>query len=112
MNGENRYCMVLTTCPNREEGDRIACLLVEGGLAACVQMVDITSCYRWKGKVNRDSEKLLIIKARTLSYGQIEACILQNHSYEVPEVVMVPIEKGSPGYLGWIDQMTLQDVDK
>jgi periplasmic divalent cation tolerance protein len=106
MEDTNRYCMVLTTCPTSEEGDLIAGLLVGQGLAACVQMTSITSCYRWKGEVNRDSELLLIIKARASSYAGIESCILQNHSYEVPEIVMVPIERGSAAYLGWIDEVS------
>jgi periplasmic divalent cation tolerance protein len=97
--------MVLTTCPTQEEADRIAGLLIGQRLAACVQMMGITSCYLWKGEVNRDSELLLIIKARASHYGEIEACILRNHSYEVPEVVMVPIEKGFAAYLGWIDEV-------
>jgi periplasmic divalent cation tolerance protein len=106
MNDPKGYCMVLTTCPSREEGDRIASLLVEGRLAACVQMTAITSCYRRKGEVCRDSEQLLIIKASARNYGRIESCILQNHSYDVPEIVMVPIVKGSAGYLGWIDEVS------
>jgi periplasmic divalent cation tolerance protein len=100
------YCMVLTTCPSQEEGDRIATLLIEGRLAACVQMMDITSCYLWKGTVNRDNEKLLVIKALASNYPGIERCILQNHSYEVPEIVMTPIEKGFAGYLSWIDEVS------
>jgi periplasmic divalent cation tolerance protein len=104
MKNLNGYCMVFTTCPSHEEGSRIASLLVEGRLAACVQMTAITSCYQWKGEVCRESEQLLIIKARVDNYDRIESCILQNHSYEVPEIVMIPIVKGSAGYLGWIDE--------
>jgi periplasmic divalent cation tolerance protein len=106
MEDPNRYCMVLTTCPTQEEGDRIAGLLVEGRLAACVQMMGITSCYLWKGAVNREDEKLLIIKAQAGNYPAIESCILRNHSYEVPEIVMIPIEKGAAAYLGWIDEVS------
>jgi periplasmic divalent cation tolerance protein len=106
MEDTNRYCVVLATCPTPEEADRIAGLLVGQGLAACVQMTAITSCYKWKGEVNKDSELLLIIKARASNYAGIETCILQNHSYEVPEIVMVPIERGSASYLGWIDEVS------
>ncbi|HNY64864.1 MAG TPA: divalent-cation tolerance protein CutA [Deltaproteobacteria bacterium] len=105
------YCMVLTTCPSQEEADRIACLLIEGRLAACVQATAITSCYRWKGEVSRDSELLLFIKAKAANYERIESCILENHSYEVPEIVLVPIEKGFTGYLRWIDETSGTDDD-
>lgn len=106
MKEAREYCMVLTTCPSREEGDRIAGLLVEGRLAACVQMADIRSCYLWKGAVNREAETLLIIKAAVPNYPAIESCILEHHSYEVPEVAMLPLSGGSAAYLAWIGEVS------
>lgn len=106
MKNAHEYCMVLTTCPSREEGDRIAGLLVEGRLAACVQMADIRSCYLWKGAVNREVETLLVIKAAVKNYPAIESCILEHHSYEVPEVAMLPLSGGSAAYLGWISEVS------
>lgn len=106
MAGPSRYCMVLTTCATQEEARKIASLIVGEHLAACVQITGITSFYEWKGAVNTESEHLLLIKARADRYGDIESLILKNHSYEVPEIVMVPIERGSASYLAWIDEMS------
>ena len=106
MDGPSRYCMVLTTCPNEEEARKIASLLIQEHLAACVQTTGITSFYEWKGTVNTEGEQLLLIKARADRYGDIESFILKNHSYEVPEIVMIPIERGSATYLRWIDEVS------
>ncbi len=106
MDGQSRYCMVLTTCPTEEEARKIASLLIHERLAACVQITGITSFYEWKGTVNSEGEHLLLIKARADRYGDIESFILENHSYEVPEIVMIPIERGSASYLNWIDEVS------
>jgi periplasmic divalent cation tolerance protein len=106
MADSSRYCMVLTTCPTQDEAQRIASLLIREHLAACVQITGITSCYEWKGTVNTENEQLLLIKARADRYGDIESFILKNHSYEIPEIVMIPIERGSESYLSWIDEMS------
>lgn len=101
-----KYCVILTTCASREEAERLARLLVESRLAACVQMTGITSFYEWDGALGRDDEQLLLIKAPSASYGKIEAFISQNHSYDVPEIVQIPIRAGSEAYLKWIDSVT------
>ncbi|MDD5723483.1 MAG: divalent-cation tolerance protein CutA [Syntrophales bacterium] len=100
------YCVILTTCANQEEAERLARLLVESRLAACVQMTGVTSFYEWDGAINRDDEKLLLIKAPSASYGDIEAFIARNHSYDVPEIIQIPIRAGSKTYLKWIDTVT------
>ena len=100
------YCMVLTTCPDREEAHKLASLLVRGHLAACVQVTDIKSYYTWKGEVNTDSEQLLIIKALADAYEKIENLIREHHSYEVPEIVQIPIDKGFGPYLDWISEVS------
>lgn len=101
-----KYCVILTTCANREEAERLAQLLVEAKLTACVQMTGVTSFYEWDGALNRDDEQLLLIKAPAFSYGEIEAFISQNHSYDVPEIIQIPIRAGSESYLNWIDSVT------
>lgn len=106
MMDSHEYCMVLTTCPNQEEAHKIASFLIREHLAACVQVSGITSFYEWKGTVNTDSEQLLLIKAKTVNYEKIESSILANHSYEVPEIILVPIERGSATYLKWIDEVS------
>lgn len=100
------YCMVLTTCSSMEEARKIATTLIRDHLAACVQITGITSVYEWKGTVNTEPEHLLFIKARSDRYESIEKSIRDNHSYEVPEIVQVPIEKGALSYLRWIDEVS------
>ncbi|TFG91281.1 MAG: divalent-cation tolerance protein CutA [Syntrophobacterales bacterium] len=106
MSQAKEYCVILTTCANREDAERLARLLVESRLAACVQMTGVTSFYEWGGALNRDDEQLLLIKAPSASYGEIEAFISQNHRYDVPEILQLPIRAGSEAYLKWIDTVT------
>ncbi|NJD08555.1 MAG: divalent-cation tolerance protein CutA [Methylococcaceae bacterium] len=99
------YCLVFSTCPEAETANRLAHLLVEQRLAACVNLLPgITSCYRWQGAVETASEVLLMAKTATHRYGEVERAIRQHHPYELPEIVMVPIGHGLPPYLQWIAQ--------
>ena len=85
----------------------MAGLLVSKRLAACVQLVSkLESHYRWKGKKEISREILLIIKTRSSLYKKVEAAILKNHSYEVPEIICLPISKGSKTYLNWLAKET------
>ncbi|HPJ93412.1 MAG TPA: divalent-cation tolerance protein CutA [Deltaproteobacteria bacterium] len=106
MSETKEYCVVLTTCANTQQADELASGLVGERLAACVQITAITSYYEWKGEANKDSEQLLLIKAKKELYPDIEAFITRNHTYEVPEIVMVPIEQGLSGYFRWIDEVS------
>lgn len=106
MSDTKRYCVVMTTCANTQQADELASGLIEERLAACVQITAITSCYKWKGTLNRDSEQLLLIKAKAELYPQIEAFITHNHSYEVPEIIKIPVEQGLSSYLRWIDEVS------
>ncbi len=95
--------VVLTTVEKTEDGERLARLLVEHGLAACVQVLPpITSIYRWQGKIEQASEILLLIKTTRTAYQRLEAAIKQNHPYQTPEIVALPIEAGSNDYLSWL----------
>jgi len=100
------YCVIMTAAGSQEEADRLAALLVSRRLAACVQVASISSCYRWKGEVTRSPEFLLLIKTAANLYAAVEAAILENHSYEVPEIVQLPISQGLDRYLGWIEENT------
>lgn len=83
----------------------MAGLLVSRRLAACVQILPgLESYYRWKGKQERSKEVLLIIKTKTSVYKNLEKVLLQLHPYEVPEIICLPIARGSKTYLDWIDQ--------
>ena len=96
------YCIILTTCTSEKEADKIANVLVEKKAAACVQISPITSVYRWQGKVERENELRLTIKTTDELYPYAENLIKENHSYEVPQIVKVPITDGLPEYLDWI----------
>lgn len=101
------YCIILTTTGELAEADKIAELLVERHLAASVQINPVRSIYTWEGKVNRETEFVLSIKTRPDLYPRVETAILENHTYQVPEIIQIPIESGYSRYLDWIDQNTL-----
>jgi periplasmic divalent cation tolerance protein len=97
--------VVLTTCETEEESARLARHLVEMKLAACVNIVPkIRSVYRWKDKIEDAGEFLLLIKSRRDLFDALRAEIGKIHSYEIPEVIAIPVVDGSPGYLAWLDR--------
>lgn len=74
-------------------------------LAACVNILPkITSIYSWEGKIESDQEQLLLIKSNNETYPAVEHFIAENHPYELPEIIAVPLQHGSNGYLNWISQ--------
>ena len=99
-------CIILTTTATQEEADKIASVLVENRVAACVQVSPIVSVYRWQGKTERENELRLVIKTTEEQYPQVGKLIKENHSYEVPQIVKVPITGGLPEYLDWISEET------
>jgi periplasmic divalent cation tolerance protein len=102
------YIQISSTTETKEEAQKIAQYLVEQKLAACVQITGpITSIYRWKGKVETANEWLCLIKTRDNLFNKVEAAIKKMHSYETPEIVAMPIVKGSKEYLNWIDDQLL-----
>lgn len=107
---ETKYSVVMTSCANDEQAQRIATALVEKKLAACVQASHVTSTYRWKGVVETEPEVRLLIKGKTADYEAIAALIAAMHSYENPEVVAIPVIAGSPLYLDWIEAETTRQV--
>ncbi|XP_044286963.1 protein CutA [Varanus komodoensis] len=91
------------TCPSQTVAREIARALVEKRLAACVNIVpQITSIYEWKGKIEEDSEVLLMIKTRTSRISALADFVRSVHPYEVAEVIAVPIQDGNPPYLKWV----------
>ena len=100
------YCVMLTTAGSQEEANRLAELLVSRRLAACVQISAITSWYAWQGKVNHEPEYLLLVKTTADLYPAVEAALLANHSYAIPEIIQLPISRGLDRYLGWIEENT------
>lgn len=103
-----KFCCVLTTTPNIKEARELAGLLLFKRLAACVQLVPgIESHYHWKGKKETSKEILLILKTKSALFERLKKAILRSHSYEVPEIVCLPIAKGSKSYLDWIVKETI-----
>lgn len=98
--------MVFTTFSNREEAKRIAKILLEEGVAACVQLKEIESFYMWKGTIEEDREIQGLIKTKEEHFEKVEEIIVREHSYDVPQIVAVDIEKGSEAYLQWIGEVT------
>ena len=97
--------VVLSTCGSAEEAALIARALVEKKLAACVNVTPtVRSFYRWKGAIEDEQESLLVIKSSRGLFDQLRAEIERLHSYEVPEVIAVPIVDGSEGYLEWLER--------
>lgn len=95
--------IALTTTANREEADRIALALVETRLAACVNIVEgVHSVYRWKERVEQAAEVLLLIKTTEDKLSSVEQTLKTLHSYELPELVVLPVVGGSLPYLQWI----------
>jgi periplasmic divalent cation tolerance protein len=94
---------VLTTAGSEEEAGRIAAVLVEKRLAACVQVVGpIVSRYRWQGAIEEAREWQCLAKTTRPAYEAVEAAIREAHSYDEPEIIATPIVAGSAGYLAWI----------
>jgi len=98
--------LIVTAVGSRDQADRIATVLVEERLAACVQLLPATSIYRWQGAVERAEEVVLHIKTAAERAEAVEDRIRDLHDYEVPEIVVLGIDGGSAGYLGWIASET------
>jgi len=99
-------CIVLTTVGTEDEAEQLADALVEARLAACVQIQRVRSVYVWQGETRREPEWLLMAKTRTGRFAELEAFIRERHSYEVPEIVQLPVTAGFADYLRWIGEST------
>ena len=98
------HLVVLSTVARAEDAERIGRALVEGGLAACVNVVPaVTSIYKWKGKLEREEERLLLIKTRADRFEALREALVALHPYEVPEVLALPIIAAHAPYLEWLD---------
>jgi len=101
------YYLFLVIVPNIDEGQKIARILVESKLAACVNIIkNIFSIYRWKGEIQNDNEHLLLIKTIEVNCESLIQKVNEIHSYSVPECIAFKIEKGSETYLKWIEEAT------
>lgn len=101
------FIVVLVTVGSADEGERIATILVDERLAACVSIAGpIRSIYRWEGQVQRGDEHLLVIKSRDALFDALAARVCALHSYQTPEIIALPITAGSAGYLAWLTAVT------
>src|ERR1035437_8433152 len=98
----NKNIIVLTTVVTKRYANDLARSIVSARLAACVQMQAVQSVYRWKGEVCSEPEWLLAIKTSEGRYAELEQHIRANHSYEMPEIVQLPVTGGSREYRAWI----------
>jgi periplasmic divalent cation tolerance protein len=95
--------VVFCTCPDPEEASRLARGLVEHRYAACVNIFpQIRSIYRWQGETQDDEEVLMIIKTSARAFTALQTWLLDRHSYDVPEILALPVAEGSPDYLEWL----------
>lgn len=101
------FHLVLVTAGSQEEAGAIAHALVQRKLAACVNIVPIQSIYSWQGEIQTDQEWQLLIKTTLSCWDALNAAINELHSYEVPEIIALPIVNGSSAYLNWVTNMTL-----
>ncbi len=99
----HKMLIVFTTAPDTKEAEKLAEAIVIQKLAACVQVLPkMTSFYSWKGAIEKDTEHLLLIKTDESKYAELEEWLLQNHSYEEPEIVAVQASEVSDGYRKWL----------
>ncbi|HEX7771920.1 MAG TPA: divalent-cation tolerance protein CutA, partial [Pyrinomonadaceae bacterium] len=99
--------VVFMTAANGEEATRLADMLVGAHLAACVQILpEMESVYRWQGKIERQSEVLLLAKTTRAKFDDLEREVCALHSYNTPEIIAVPVLAGSGPYLDWLKQAT------
>jgi periplasmic divalent cation tolerance protein len=98
--------VVLVTCGSAKEARKIARAVVEQRMAACANMVTspVHSIYRWKGKVESAEEFLLVIKTTQGRFAELKAAVKRLHSYDVPEIIALPIAAGGTNYLNWISE--------
>jgi periplasmic divalent cation tolerance protein len=101
------FCVAFVTVGKPEEAEKIASILVEERLAACCNLLPaVRSIYRWKGEICRDEETLIILKTQISIFEKMRARVQQLHSYEVPEIIAVPIIAGHAPYLNWVRDET------
>ncbi len=103
---DSEYCMAMTTIDDEAAATQLARQIVERKLGACVQILTIRSVFAWQGEVDEAPELLLLVKTRRARYEELEAYIREQHSYDVPEILQVPIVRGLAAYLAWMDEST------
>jgi periplasmic divalent cation tolerance protein len=106
------YCAILVSAGSQSEAEKIANVLVKSQLAACVSLVPITSIYTWQEKLHQEQEWQLIIKTELTLFSAIALKIQELHSYEVPEIIALPLVAGSKSYLQWISEQLNKERER
>ncbi len=102
--------VVLCSIGSADDAEHLARLLVERRVAACVNVVPgVVSLYRWKGRVERDDERLLVIKTRVERFEELRAALIALHPYEIPEIIALPVSAGHEPYLAWLSESVAAD---
>ncbi|MBI2602949.1 MAG: divalent-cation tolerance protein CutA [Deltaproteobacteria bacterium] len=103
----SEYMIVYITTPNMKRARKIAKLLVEEKLAACVNLIKgMESLYEWKGKLRQEEEVLMLVKTRQKLFATLQEKVLSIHSYDVPCIVGFPLTEGNESYLNWLKEQT------
>lgn len=103
----NDIQLIITNLPDAASAQALARQIIDARLAACVnQLAPCTSTYRWEGQIETASEIPLLIKTTAAAYPRLEALILTEHPYDLPEIIVVPVSNGLPAYLDWLRQET------
>ncbi len=100
------FCVVSTTTDSQSHARTLAAAIVQQGLGACVQIQSIESHYVWQGQQEQAQEWLLQIKTRTALYGELERFIKAHHTYQVPQILCLPVLAGHADYLRWLREQT------
>ena len=99
------YVLFLTTFKDKQEAGRISKILLEKKKIACANIIDsISSHFLWKGKIDSEEEALMIGKTKQSAVEEVEKIIKEEHSYDVPEFIVIPIVGGSSEYLNWVEE--------
>jgi periplasmic divalent cation tolerance protein len=102
----NAYIIVLVTTANKVEAEKIAQTLLKERLIACANILNpVTSLFFWSGKIDKAEECLMVMKSRRDLFAELAECLKGLHSYEVPEVLAIPIVEGSAAYLAWMGEV-------
>lgn len=110
--GKTSYIVIFITASSEEEAEKIGKTLVEERLTACANIIpQIRSIFHWEGKICDEREVLLIAKSKESLFEMIKDRVIELHSYDVPEIIGLPIHSGSADYLNWIDEVTKELPD-
>lgn len=112
MHHTNTHTVITTACNTPQSRDAIVAALLQGRLAACVQVAQVQSHYWWEGKITQAEEFLLTIKTQKMYSHMVEETIRANHPYQTPEILELPVEAGNAAYLEWIDDATKPELNK